>query len=158
MQSRRSVQQLMRPPSGLIGRRHTQHAFDEPRVHLTCIIDPTTSGEDFAAQKNLRLFKSVDLMLSARAAGLVQVDAAIVAVRGMLFLQTVVELGLIDSLQTPNSTHVPLGLLLVQAGIHVLIEKPFSTDVASGRQLIAKEHASSARILVGHHRRFVSEP
>ena len=66
--------------TGLIGRRHTQHALDEPRIHLTCIIDPTPAGEGFASERNLRLFKSVEDMLSARAAGLVQVDAAIVAV------------------------------------------------------------------------------
>lgn len=46
----------------------------------------------------------------------------------------------------------------MQAGVHALVEKPFSTDVDSGRQLVAAEAASTAKILVGHHRRFVSHP
>ncbi|GAA5998199.1 Gfo/Idh/MocA family protein [Rhodotorula paludigena] len=119
---------------GLIGKRHTQHALDEPRVDLTCIIDPTPTGEQFAADKGLTLYKSVDEMLEARRAGKVKVDGAILA--------------------TPNATHVPLGLQMMQAGIHALVEKPFSTDIASGRSLVAAEKASSAKILVGQHRRF----
>ncbi|GAA6056165.1 hypothetical protein JCM3770_004239 [Rhodotorula araucariae] len=119
---------------GLIGRRHTQHALDEPRCALTCIVDPTPAGDSFAAEHGLTLYKSVDDMLAARQAGEVKVDGAILA--------------------TPNATHVPLGKQMMEAGVHTLVEKPFSTSIASGVELVAAERASSAKVLVGHHRRF----
>ncbi|KAL7344096.1 quinate utilization oxidoreductase QutH [Rhodotorula toruloides] len=119
---------------GLIGQRHTQHALDEPNVNLTCIVDPTPAGPPYAEKLGVKLYRSTEDMLAARTKGEVRVDAAILA--------------------TPNATHVPLGIQLVQAGIHTLVEKPFSTDVESGRALLAAEASSSAKILVGHHRRF----
>jgi predicted dehydrogenase len=57
-------------------------------------------------------------------------------------------------LATPTSTHVPLGLLLAEAGVHMIIEKPLSVDTTSGKVLVAAAVASGAQILVGHHRRF----
>ncbi|GAA6038551.1 hypothetical protein JCM8097_004626 [Rhodosporidiobolus ruineniae] len=119
---------------GLIGKRWTQHALDEPLVDLTCIVDPTAYGETFAQEKGLTLFKSIDDMLAARKTGQVEVDSALLA--------------------TPNATHVPLGCQLVAAGIHTLVEKPFSTDVESGRSLVDAEKDSSVKVLVGQHRRF----
>ncbi|BGP13344.1 hypothetical protein JCM10213_001469 [Rhodosporidiobolus nylandii] len=121
---------------GLIGKRWTQHALDEPLVDLTCIVDPTPNGAAFAKEHGLVLYRSVEAMLEARKAGHVKVDSALLA--------------------TPNATHVPLGVQMMQAGIHTLVEKPFSTDVKSGRQLVAAGTASSARLLVGQHRRFNS--
>ncbi|CDR36776.1 RHTO0S02e06722g1_1 [Rhodotorula toruloides] len=112
---------------GLIGQRHTQHALDEPNVNLTCIVDPTPAGPPYAEKLGVKLYRSTEDMLAARTKGEVRVDAAILA--------------------TPNATHVPLGIQLVQAGIHTLVEKPFSTDVESGRALLAAEASSSAKIL-----------
>uniref|UniRef100_A0A0K3CHY2 BY PROTMAP: gi/472581415/gb/EMS19154.1/ quinate utilization oxidoreductase QutH [Rhodosporidium toruloides NP11] n=1 Tax=Rhodotorula toruloides TaxID=5286 RepID=A0A0K3CHY2_RHOTO len=112
---------------GLIGQRHTQHALDEPNVNLTCIVDPTPAGPPYAEKLGVKLYRSTEEMLAARAAGEVKVDAAILA--------------------TPNATHVPLGIKLVQAGIHTLVEKPFSTDVNSGKALLEAEAASWAKIL-----------
>ncbi|GAA5884852.1 hypothetical protein JCM6882_007123 [Rhodosporidiobolus microsporus] len=119
---------------GLIGKRWTQHALDEPLVDLSCIVDPTPFGEQFAKERGLTLFKSVDEMLAAKEAGKVKVDSALLA--------------------TPNATHVPLGIQFMAAGITTLVEKPFSTDVESGRRLVAAEKASTTRLLVGQHRRF----
>mgnify|MGYP001581065313 FL=1 len=87
---------------GLIGRRHTEHCLLDPDVVLSCIVDPTPVGPDFAEEHGLRLFKSLEEMLQARTEGSVQVDGAILA--------------------TPNATHVPLGIQLVEAGIHILVE------------------------------------
>lgn len=139
---------------GLIGRRHTEHCLLDTDVVLSCIVDPTPVGPDFASEHGLRLFKSVEEMLQARTEGSVQVDGAILA--------------------TPNATHVPLGIQLVEAGIHVLVEvrelhskhfgnvdimdaqKPIATSIESGRQLVDAAKQAGARVLVGQHRRFVS--
>jgi predicted dehydrogenase len=40
--------------------------------------------------------------------------------------------------------------------VHALVEKPISTDVASGRELVAAVGEGRGKVLVGHHRRFVS--
>ncbi|GAD92740.1 hypothetical protein NECHADRAFT_94396 [Paecilomyces variotii No. 5] len=56
---------------------------------------------------------------------------------------------------TPNHTHVPLSKELSSHGIHILIEKPFSTDVPSGKSLLQHLKARpDIKTLVGHHRRF----
>jgi predicted dehydrogenase len=120
---------------GLIGVRHTQHCLDEPTVELTCVVDPTPAGpllaekikvspyrclycvcgaaNGLAVLFQVPLYTSIDAMLAARAAGEVKVAGAILA--------------------TPNATHVSLGIQLVEAGIHALVEKPMSTDIPSGR-------------------------
>lgn len=146
-----------RPTPGLIGQRHTQHALDEPNVNLTCIVDPTPAGPPYAEKLGVKLYRSTEDMLAARTKGEVRVDAAILAVRPALTSLTswATRSSPTPLRQTPNATHVPLGIQLVQAGIHTLVEKPFSTDVESGRALLAAEASSSAKILVGHHRRFV---
>ncbi|GAA5908684.1 Gfo/Idh/MocA family protein [Sporobolomyces salmoneus] len=120
--------------AGLIGRRHVQHCLDEESVELACIVDPTQSGVEFAKDKNVLLFRTLDELLIARAEGHVRVDGVILA--------------------TPNSTHVPLATQLLKAGITTLVEKPLSTDVSSGKVLLEVERSSQAKILVGHHRRF----
>ncbi|BGP29504.1 hypothetical protein JCM10296v2_001243 [Rhodotorula toruloides] len=112
---------------GLIGQRHTRHALDEPNVNLTCIVDPTPAGLPYAEKLGVKLYRSTEEMLAARARQEVEVDAAILA--------------------TPNATHVPLGVQLVQAGIHTLVEQPFSMDVESGKALLAAEVSSWAKIL-----------
>ncbi|KAM0748694.1 NAD(P)-binding protein [Meredithblackwellia eburnea MCA 4105] len=119
---------------GLIGVRHTEHCLAEPLVDLSCIVDPTPVGPEFAKKNNLVLYTSVDEMLQARKDGKVKVDGVILA--------------------TPNATHVPLGIQVAQAGVHVLVEKPMSTDIPSGRELVKKASEAGSKILVGQHRRF----
>ena len=55
---------------------------------------------------------------------------------------------------TPNSTHVPLSLELIAAGIHVLVEKPISTTIEEGQRLVEAAKGKGVKLLVGHHRRF----
>jgi predicted dehydrogenase len=41
--------------------------------------------------------------------------------------------------------------------VHTLVEKPFSTDAISGKELVRAADECDAKLLVGHHRRFVSQ-
>ncbi|KAJ5637454.1 hypothetical protein N7490_007333 [Penicillium lividum] len=58
---------------------------------------------------------------------------------------------------TPNKTHVPIAKELLAAGVHVLLEKPVSDSVETGRSLLEFAQAperAHLKLLVGHHRRF----
>lgn len=125
--------------AGLIGKRHTQHVLDEPETKLAGIVDPSAAGQAYANEIGVQNFPSLDALLEARRSNKIRVDAAIIC--------------------TPNHTHVPVAIPLIQNGISVLVEKPISTDVASATELVRiggelQQQGSSARILVGHHRRF----
>jgi predicted dehydrogenase len=51
---------------------------------------------------------------------------------------------------TPPSTHSELALQALEAGKHILIEKPMTIDTASARRLIAEAEAASLVLMVGH--------
>lgn len=118
--------------AGLIGPRHARTVAANPTALLAAIVDPTQSGADLAATLSVPYYKSIaDLIASSD-----KPDGAIIC--------------------TPNHTHVSVGLELVRAGIHVLVEKPISTDIASGRELVRVAQEVGVQVLVGHHRRFNS--
>ena len=53
-------------------------------------------------------------------------------------------------LATPAETHLPLGRQLLQAGLHVLIEKPFAMAGADARGLAAIASEVDRRVVAGH--------
>jgi len=54
----------------------------------------------------------------------------------------------------PNALHAPIACLLLEAGVHVLCEKPMARTVAECRQMLAAAEKGGAMISVGHNRRF----
>lgn len=116
--------------SGHIGPRHATSVVNCNDTELLCFVDPSRNAQAVADSFQVPLFESIESMLAGRHTP----DAAIVC--------------------TPNSTHVDVAKQLLAAGIHVLVEKPISTTVASGRELVAASKQSGKHLLVGHHRRF----
>ena len=55
---------------------------------------------------------------------------------------------------TPNDTHYPLAAAALEAGKHVVIDKPFSLDVAQANQLIALARKHKRLLSVFHNRRW----
>lgn len=55
---------------------------------------------------------------------------------------------------TPNDTHFPLAKAALQAGKHVVIDKPFTLDSKEARQLIALAHEHDLQLSVFHNRRW----
>lgn len=98
---------------GAIGPRHTDAVLNTPGTSLACIVDPHPPAAQGAAKYKCPFFTSVDAMLQDTGTDF---DAAIVC--------------------TPNHTHVAISKQLLQAGKHVLCEKPICVDVASGRELV----------------------
>lgn len=55
---------------------------------------------------------------------------------------------------TPNATHYPLALQALAAGKHVVVDKPFTLDVAEAVDLIARAEAAGRLLSVFHNRRW----
>jgi len=51
---------------------------------------------------------------------------------------------------TPPSTHVPLALAAIEAGKHVLVEKPLALTSAGARKLVNAAAAADVVLMVGH--------
>lgn len=58
---------------------------------------------------------------------------------------------------TPNDTHYPLAKAALEAAKHVVIDKPFVTDVAQGEELIALAEAKGRVLVPFHNRRWDSD-
>jgi len=55
---------------------------------------------------------------------------------------------------TRSNTHVEVGVAALEAGKHVLIEKPLAADLAGADELIEAAAGARTRLLVRHNRRF----
>ncbi|MFD7158612.1 Gfo/Idh/MocA family protein [Kribbella sp. NPDC059898] len=51
---------------------------------------------------------------------------------------------------TPPSTHRPLALTAIEAGVHVLVEKPLATTSADARTMLDAAQAKGVVLMVGH--------
>jgi len=51
---------------------------------------------------------------------------------------------------TPPSTHVPVALEAIEAGKHVLVEKPLAPTASGARQLVSAAAAARVTLMVGH--------
>jgi predicted dehydrogenase len=114
--------------AGLIGRRHIEHMLAVPEAACAAVIDPSPTGADWAAQKQLPWFPTFKAMQAE-----LTVDGVIIA--------------------TPNQLHVENGLEVIRAGLPALVEKPISDNVKSATKLVAAAETAGVPLLVGHHRR-----
>lgn len=55
---------------------------------------------------------------------------------------------------TPNALHAPQAIACLEAGKHVLVEKPMATRIEEARRMIAASKASGAFLMVAHCWRF----
>ncbi len=105
---------------GLMGQGHAAHllAGKISRAELTavCDLDPRQL-QKFPDRPALRTFTSLEALLAAKA-----VDAVLIA--------------------TPHYAHTTVGLAALEAGLHVLVEKPISVHRADAERLIAAHRGS----------------
>ena len=81
---------------------------------------------------------------------------------GIKTFRTIEDMLADDSLElvvvnTPNYTHYDYAKKILQAGKHVIIEKPFTVTVAEGEELIALAAKQNKKISVYHNRRYDSD-
>lgn len=115
---------------GLIGPRHAEAVVKSSSAELVAVVDPASAGSEVASKLGVSHFKSIEELLKSNK----KPDAAIIC--------------------TPNHTHVAVATELSSAGVHILVEKPISTDIPSGKAFLEHLSHTNVKCLVGHHRRF----
>jgi predicted dehydrogenase len=114
--------------AGIMGTNHARVAATIAEAEVVVIVDPDVEkGERLAAHIGARYAPGLDSLPS-------QVDAAIVA--------------------SPTETHAGVGLALLESGLDVLIEKPFTSTVEEAKSLIAVTEENNRILMVGHVERF----
>lgn len=114
--------------AGGIGRTHAERMLRHPDVSLAGIADPTPAGRAFAEALGVPWFAQAEALLGNTKPG-----AALVA--------------------TPNATHASIGLVCIERGIPLLMEKPITDTLADAERLCAGAERAQVPLLVGHQRR-----
>ena len=99
--------------------------------------------------KNVDLVGVYDLDASVTAAAAEQFDCSPFAA-----LDEIADQVDAVSICSPTSTHRNVGLQMLEAGVHSLIEKPLAATEQECSELIAAAQTSNAKLLVGHIERF----
>lgn len=114
--------------AGIMGANHARVCAALRDVELVGVVDPDMArAAAVASAAGTGSFDSLDALVG-------RVDAAVVS--------------------TPTETHVDIGTRLLDAGIHVLIEKPIAPDLAGAGQLVAAAARNDRVLMVGHIERF----
>ncbi|HEY3377811.1 MAG TPA: Gfo/Idh/MocA family oxidoreductase, partial [Armatimonadota bacterium] len=114
--------------TGVMGGHHTRVAAMLPGCQLVGIYDANQArATEVADQFGAATFPSLDALCE-------NVDAVIVA--------------------SPTVTHAEVGAHCLQAGCHVLLEKPIAATVAEGEKLYAISQQSDRLLMIGHLERF----
>ena len=116
---------------GVIGRRHAGAIAEAAAAELVAIADPAPSGKALADDLGVPLHPDIETLIAAD-----KPDGVIVS--------------------TPTRYHFPPTMSALEAGCHVLVEKPVMATLEEADQVLAAEAESKGRILVGHHRRHYS--
>ncbi|RDW15615.1 Gfo/Idh/MocA family protein [Oceanobacillus chungangensis] len=56
----------------------------------------------------------------------------------------------------PNYLHAPVSIAALNAGNHVLCEKPMATSIEEAEQMIEAANKNKKKLMIGHNQRFVS--
>jgi predicted dehydrogenase len=109
---------------GAIGRGHARRITETSGAVLGAVCDMNAeASEQLAEELHCEAFNDVDAMLDSG-----KIDAALIA--------------------TPHTSHVPLGLACLQAGLHILVEKPLAVHLADARRLIDAHAATDLQAAI----------
>jgi predicted dehydrogenase len=115
---------------GAIGREHLDIYRNLPGVRLTAVADANaTASSSLASELGVESFGSTTELLAA---------------------------GLVDavSLCTPDDIHYQDALEILEAGVHLLLEKPIATRPEEADHLVKAAEASGLTVMPGHTLRF----
>jgi len=114
---------------GVIGRRHAGAIAEDPVAELVAVADPAPTGKALAKEMDVPLHADVQSMLETET-----IDGVIVS--------------------TPTELHLEPTLAALQAGKHVLVEKPIMATLEEAERVVEKSAETGLHVLVGHHRRY----
>lgn len=115
--------------AGSIAGRHLSAIEAVDAVELVAVADPALAARDVAARLGVPWFEQAGAMLAEA-----HCDGVIIC--------------------TPTEHHVAPTLAALDAGAHVLVEKPVCATVAEAREVTARSAATGLPVLVGHQRRY----
>ena len=111
---------------GMMGRNHARVLASLPGVELVAIADP--GGDPYSAAGNRPVLGTVDELIRAG------IDYVVVS--------------------CPTALHLEVGLALVEAGVHALLEKPLADTSVGARELAAAFDEAGLVGAVGHIERY----
>lgn len=120
--------------TGYISKIHAQSALSLPDVEIVAIVNhKQESMADFASQFGIeRQYTSIDALIA---------DGDVDAI----------------SINTPNYLHASQSIAALQAGIHVMVEKPMAMTADEAQAMINASEKSGAKLMVAHCWRFDEE-
>ncbi|MGL4513513.1 MAG: Gfo/Idh/MocA family protein [Lacipirellulaceae bacterium] len=114
--------------AGKLGGYHATLAAGSPEFDLVAVVDPVSVARNALADKTgARPFADYRQVLG-------RVDAAVVA--------------------TPTATHRATAVALLEAGVHVLVEKPIAPSLADAEAIVTAARRRGRVLQVGHVERF----
>ncbi len=115
---------------GYLGSIHAKIYHGMPDVELVAVVDTNLeTAKAVAKQCGCKAFQTAEQLIG-------QVDAASIAV--------------------PTSMHLPVAKILLQNGIHVMLEKPIAATVKESREIVKLAAKYKCILQVGHLERFNS--
>ncbi len=116
---------------GVIGRRHAGAIAEVPVAELVAVVDPAPTGRALADERGVPHHGDLRSMFATE-----RLDGVIVS--------------------TPTEHHCEPTLAALEAGCHVLVEKPIMATVEEAERVVKKVAEGDRHVLVGHHRRYYS--
>jgi UDP-N-acetylglucosamine 3-dehydrogenase len=114
---------------GVMGSNHARVLADVAGVELVAVADPDLKQRNFVAE-TLRCGAVADAAALLR----VGVDAAVIA--------------------APTHLHHDIAQQCIDAGVHVLVEKPIASTIEESRAIVAAARRAGVTLMVGHVERF----
>jgi UDP-N-acetylglucosamine 3-dehydrogenase len=115
---------------GSMGRNHARVNWELPGVQLVGVADTNKSTADsVAARYSTKPYSDYRQLLDEQHPDAVTICA-------------------------PTSLHRDIALEVIQRGIHLLVEKPISSNVEDGSEIIAAAEKAGVRLMIGHIERF----
>lgn len=113
---------------GNIGKRHAEHIVNNAHTQLVAIADNNAALQSVVPE-GVSFYTQIESMLAAH-----QIDVLCVC--------------------TPNYLHEPHTILGLEAGLHVVVEKPMATSVASCERMILAAEKAQKRIFAVKQNRY----
>lgn len=111
---------------GSMGRNHYKTIKNNQDINFVAVVEP---NDELMVDIDVRRYRDVEQLLENE-----QIDLAIIA--------------------TPTSTHLDISRKFLERGIHLLVEKPITTNSKQAVQLSSLARKNNCKLVVGHVERF----